>query len=419
MKKGFMFSLLTLALIIPIIVIMLIEQTSITTQRKLISTELRIEELSELYDSIIRDLEKTLKIIVPRAISASISYVVTNGVGLNSSTDTLKELLINGTLYSEKEALMQNATLPYWTERINYLASLRGFETNVEFDDVYIRPFDSWNILVTVELRINISDPSELVSINRVVNVSEKISIIGFEDPLFPLKTSGRGISVITRSPYEGNYTQLLASSVGNNSWYYGKTFVTDSSMISKIDNKTIVLVVDSVDGVTTSLLNEFSAVVCSCDLPSLTTTYVELVSDATSVIPNNTNVLVDGENGKVWYIENLIDDVKNSYYHSSEKGASFLDRLEGKLEVQEKYKSQTNTTIGLEFFVNKDYILSLGLPVDLEKTNVDHLYFSEASHPGKRVKGLENTKFRIDEEICTDEKTHAEMYQVDELLTE
>ena len=56
MKKGFMFSLLTLALIIPIIVIMLIEQTSITTQRKLISTELRIEELSEFYDSIILSL---------------------------------------------------------------------------------------------------------------------------------------------------------------------------------------------------------------------------------------------------------------------------------------------------------------------------------------------------------------------------
>ena len=173
-------------------------------------------------------------------------------------------------------------------------------------------------------------------------------------------------------------------------------------------------MVVDSIDGITT--LNEFGAVVCSCNItPPLTTVYI---SNATvQNIPNQTNVLVDAENGNVWYIDNLVEDIKNSYYHSSDVGASFLDRLEGRLNVQQKYRIQSDKRIGLEFFVDKSYLSSLGIYVDLEKTNVDHLYFDENPHDGRRIKGLENTAFRIDEENCTDNKTHAEIYGVDEIL--
>jgi len=97
-------------------------------------------------------------------------------------------------------------------------------------------------------------------------------------------------------------------------------------------------------------------------------------------------------------------------------KGASFLDRLEGKLEVQTKYQVQTTELIGLESFVDKNYLASYEVAVDWEKTNIDHLYFSLNSYPGQQVKGLDST-FRIDQENCTDDKTHTEIYEVDEIL--
>jgi len=119
---------------------------------------------------------------------------------------------------------------------------------------------------------------------------------------------------------------------------------------------------------------------------------------------------------GGNWDIENLKKDIENSYYHPSTKGASFLDRLEGKPEVQSKYRSQTTETIGLESFVNKGYFSAVGISVDIEKTNVDHLYFSGDPHPGKKVRGLETTSFRIDSELCGNQN-HTDIYGVSELL--
>jgi len=55
-------------------------------------------------------------------------------------------------------------------------------------------------------------------------------------------------------------------------------------------------------------------------------------------------------------------------------------------------------------------------ISVDIEKTNVDYLYFSSASHPGRKVSGLETTSFRIDEELCGSQN-HTEIYGVSSLL--
>jgi hypothetical protein len=45
--------------------------------------------------------------------------------------------------------------------------------------------------------------------------------------------------------------------------------------------------------------------------------------------------------------LNNLTSDIKNSYYHSSVNGSSFLDRLEGKFVLSQKYQPY-----GLESFI-------------------------------------------------------------------
>ena len=417
MKKGIMFSLLTLAVIIPVLAIILVQQITISSYREKVTTEIRLKELLDTYESITQDLDKSVEIVAPRAISACVNFVINNGTPLSSATDTIEELMIYGTLNSNSEELMEGNTLPVWINKIKNVTSLRGFITDIQLVDVEVKPYDSWNLEIDVNLTINITEENGLASICRNFSMTNLVSIENFEDPLFTLKTFGRGSSIIQRSPYEGNYTVMLTSGNGTNGWFYGQTVVTTNESADAVENKDQkVLVVDSVKGITQ--LNSFGAIVCSCDVPSdVTVTYVEYAS--ISAIPNSTNVLVDGDEGKVWYIDNLIDDIQNSFYHSSEVGASFLDRLEGEIEVQDKYKNLSKNTIGLEFFIDKTYISNLGLSVDLEKTNVDHLYFSEDSHHGKRVKGLEDTAFRIDEEFCTNNRTHAEIYGVDELLIE
>ncbi|MBI5133615.1 MAG: hypothetical protein HZA83_02780 [Thaumarchaeota archaeon] len=418
--KGVMFSVAMLLVIIPIITVILLHSLVVSEQKKQLMVSIRISEMNELYSSIVRDFEKSSEVIVPRAVSSAISYVVTNGIGLDQADTRLRELVMNGTLYSLPESLMENNTFPVWVEKIKVVASQRGFTTSVVIQDLEIKPYDSWDIAVVANLTVNITEQNNTASLQRNVTIRKAVSILGFEDPIFPLNSMGRGTSIISKSPYWNNFTQNLITATGDNSWFYGTSVVIPSSYQVQIqsvqDKSKKVLVTDTVSGIE-SLANNFGAVVSESDVVGgITVPYVDNAANAMLLLPNNTNILVDGGNGKVWFIENLKRDIENSYYHTSLKGASFLDRLEGKLEVQGKYSSQTNLTIGLETFVNKVYLLSLDIPVDMNKVSVDHLYFSAGYYPGSRVKGLDE-KFRIDQQLCTGNMPHSSIYGVSETL--
>jgi hypothetical protein len=108
--------------------------------------------------------------------------------------------------------------------------------------------------------------------------------------------------------------------------------------------------------------------------------------------------------------LTNLKDDLNNSYYHPSLYGSSFLDRLEGKFFVQEKYFKQK--PVGLESFVNKDKLLSAGLLVNTSATNVDYLCFSGGNVSAYPISGMP-TNFRLDNETTIQGKTHLQIYNV------
>ncbi|MFN6992235.1 MAG: hypothetical protein ACK4MM_05890, partial [Fervidobacterium sp.] len=91
-----------------------------------------------------------------------------------------------------------------------------------------------------------------------------------------------------------------------------------------------------------------------------------------------------------------------------------FFDRLEGKLSIQTKYSGQTTNEIGLESFVNKEYFLSIEVPVK-SGTNMDYLYFSNSTYSGDGVKGMDSS-FEIDNQASLG-STHQQIYQVSQIL--
>ena len=110
--------------------------------------------------------------------------------------------------------------------------------------------------------------------------------------------------------------------------------------------------------------------------------------------------------------LTNLQDDLNNSYYHPSKDGASFLDRLEGKCIVQEKYK--LDSTIGLESFVNKDSLAGLDIPVYTERSSIDYIYFCGLDVQAYQINGMPSS-FRLDNQTTVLDKTHLEIYNVSE----
>jgi len=122
-------------------------------------------------------------------------------------------------------------------------------------------------------------------------------------------------------------------------------------------------------------------------------------------------------QDGGTWNLTRLEDDAQNGYYHPSVLGASFLDRLEGSLITTAKYQNLVpGKTIGLEHFVNLQTLYNLGIPINTNKTVIDHLYWDSYTYTSYRVNGFGIDWFRIDNE--TDgSMTHAQIYGVDQLL--
>jgi hypothetical protein len=108
--------------------------------------------------------------------------------------------------------------------------------------------------------------------------------------------------------------------------------------------------------------------------------------------------------------LTNLKDDLSNSYYHPSLYGASFLDRLEGKYFVQDKYSKPI--PVGLESFVSKDEILSVGLPINISASNIDYFYFSGSEVLAYNISGMP-ANFRLDNETTIEGKAHLQIYNV------
>jgi hypothetical protein len=229
------------------------------------------------------------------------------------------------------------------------------------------------------------------------------------EDPLYLLKSYGLMSNTMTESPYVGNYTQLLLIGSGGNGYTYGET----TNDISNFNGK--ILVTHNASEVP-GISNAKGAISEVDGLGSIGKPYV-INASATSLIPLNISVLIDGINGKVWYIDNFKKHVENSYYQSSQYGASYLDRLEGRTEIHPKY-NQLNRVIGLESFINKAEIPP-EITVDEGKTNTDYLYFSSGSFNVNKVKGVSTDYnwFKIDNETSMGNVGHQVIYNVAYLI--
>ena len=408
MKKGVMFSFIMVFITITVISLIAIQRSLVSHRREQMHVETRINSMNNMHESIVRDIKKTTEIIGRRAISISINHVVENGEGLpdGQAIDTLEDLIFNITPsgWDDDELfLMENATLPYWMDRIEEVSVLRGFEVNITIKDFEIKPYDSWHLLSNVNVSVNITDKQGVASIRRNITVNELISIVGLEDPLYPLNTYGRVTNFVFKSPYE-NYTEFLVKGDGSNKgWEVGTSFLiwsADEGIAESVPNpEEKILVTDNVSKFNSGDVNDFKGLVTESDIsPGITlSVYVVNATNAMNSVPNNTIILVDSDIGNVTNIENLRQHLsggpnENSYYSSSSNGPSFLDRLEGKLTCD--YCSQVEG-IGLESFINKTYFLSRYVDVVTGDTNVDYPYFSGTS--GDCVKGLDST-FRIDD---------------------
>ncbi len=370
MKKGVLFSLISILVVVIVFSILILQRETISFEREQLSMKQQLEDMDYAYNSISRSLHILADVTTKRAIVSSLNYIIENESFFESgkTEENLKELILNGTLRGEEVPFMKNNTLDKAISdlEIFYTGEPRKYNVSIELDPdkISITINDSFHILFNSSSEVNISKTG-VARFSRKIKISERISINDFEDPLYLINiTEGRGSRIIKKSKYIDNFTKLIVSGTGK-AWCYGE--LTDNINADESEKKIFV------NKTVTIGVNKFCGTIFENNETSVNISYLKVssISNLTNYI--NSEILLSGEKGKVWNITNFIKHVENSWYINSTSGPSFFDRLEGKT-----YCSYcTGGNVGLETFVDKNHLLGLDLDIDKNATNIAYKYIN------------------------------------------
>ncbi len=308
--RGMFYSVIAILLLMPIVSYMIVYSGSAKAHNDGMIQKITGDKLASFSRSIDLDLRKSLNIYARRAIGNAVSYIDYNGTYLDDSNLRLKELFLNSTIFGS--ATPVNSSIYEWAGKIAEKGRETGFSVGIDVTSVEFVPYDSFNVMLQAVVTVNVTYSS--TNIYRVENESVKVSVLGYEDPLYTLNTNGLVKNIIAKSSFA----------------------ITD---VTYLDNATL-----------------------------------------------------------------------SRIYVPSESGASFLDRLEGRLAASDKYKAMSSNTIGMESIVYQPELLAFGIDPRVSQSYVDYLYFNTTATAGYRVNNSQVSWLRIDE-------AHASLYGVDLLI--
>jgi len=118
---------------------------------------------------------------------------------------------------------MKDSTFTDWANKISAEADKVDIKLNFTINDVKINHTDPWTVSVGLNISFDIRDKRNTSYWIRDTYLTNSISIIGFEDPLYIVNSNGRITNVIVKSNITqfvvgGNVQSLLKHA--NNSWY-------------------------------------------------------------------------------------------------------------------------------------------------------------------------------------------------------
>lgn len=395
----------------------------------------------------------------------------------NGSEAAIAELVLCGTLYGEDVAYMINHTLPVWLGRIDSNATAMNYEVTIDVLDLAVLPYDAWNFAMLLELDVAVEDLTGLCyyeGFNK--SLMSLTDIMGLEDPLYPLNTNNRMVKYFDNCTPDVRIEDLAGCSTedwgegtsSGNVVFYSN--IKDDPGLGDFcaqtpDVNEVVLAMDmafgACNGIEYNCFNishpdHLAGVIdyakndpessfvgkCNVTIPWIS---------ATGKIDNETQQGVghqrdpdcyDGDigTGQCVVIDNIpgcgihrvllgynSEDLNTSCYVVSNitqyrdscpgeehpDGPSFFDRLDGRLNLSDKYAGQAaehfgDPYIGIETLVNLYLLEGRGLEPDVNATWSAYLYW--AGETGCAVGGACKTgeyDFKLD---CP----HAYFYELD-----
>src|SRR3989338_5408543 len=221
-KRGIFYTIAAIALTIVIIA----TYSSHNTYRlsdKMDVIQTRIETVNFFIKDVERDISKGVTIATFRTLLSFNQFIDNNGTFIDNINERFKESFLNGTIKQQPLGLMKDSTFTDWANKISTEANKVDIKFNFTVNEVKINHTDPWSVTVGLNLSLDIRDKRNTSYWIRDRYLTQSISIIGFEDPLYIINSKGRVTNTIVKS----NITQFVISGKvdnllihANNSWY-------------------------------------------------------------------------------------------------------------------------------------------------------------------------------------------------------
>lgn len=384
----------------------------------------------------------------------------------NGSEAAIAELILCGTLHGRNVSAMVNHTLPLWIEKMREEGARMNFEVDISAKEIHIIPIDAWNFAVMVDNKVSVRDRKGLCYYTEnIITVHSNSSIIGLPDPQYVLNTKGnrRPIQNCTKSSFGVLENLVGSASASGEGSASGTTFIYSSNIgnVAQLINycntkdpdelSQEIFVMDIAGGIVcnsplwracfnATSPRHFAAVIdygpantCDmcpgmvpriCDTGSLNLPNgdcIMIISNDTCVPPIHAVVMgldFDSLNTSCYYVSDVSGNYDGDCGFDTPNGGSFFDRLDGNMNLSEKYVNQSlkyfnNPLIGMESFVSLHDLSSLkggghDVKVNFSSTWVDYLYWQDVGGCGVMAFcGEEEEKFKLD---CA----HAHGYRID-----
>lgn len=211
-KKAIFYTTAAIALTI-VIIVTYSAYSTYQLSDKMDAIQTRIETMNFFIKDVERDINNGAYIAGFRTLLSFNQYISTNGTFIANVNEKFKEAFLNGTINQQQLSLMKDSTFTDWANKISAEASKIDIKFNFTINEIKLNQTDPWNVDIGLDLSLDIRDKRNTSYWIRDRYLTTRISIVGFEDPLYVVNSNGR----VTNAIIPTNITQfVIAGNVGN-----------------------------------------------------------------------------------------------------------------------------------------------------------------------------------------------------------
>lgn len=198
-KRGIFYTTAAIALTI-VIIITYSAYSSYRLSEKMDVIQTRVETINFFIKDVERDLNNGIFIAGFRSLLSLNQFIANNGTFLDNVNDRFKESFLNGTIKQQQLSLMKDSTFTDWANKISLEANKVDIKFNFTINEVKLNQTDPWNVDIGLNISLDIRDKRNTSYWIRNRYLTQRISIMGFEDPLYVINSKGRVISTIIQT---------------------------------------------------------------------------------------------------------------------------------------------------------------------------------------------------------------------------